>query len=224
MYQLRDIPLFAKLSDTQIDELQSSLIIKHYKKDSIVFYEGDESAYLHILLDGEVRLFKTSPQGKQVHIHNFQSPEIIALFAAFERIPFPASCEFFTDGSLGLLPLAKLYNCLNKLEFSLAFISSLSKRIKLLSTLLHKETIFSSEAKIADLIYHNPTLFQHFKNNQIASILNITPETLSRILTKLKKENIIRIDEHIVTILNTDALLSIIETNSIKKGLDNCII
>ena len=224
MFELRDIPLFAKLSDTQIAELQSSLIIKHYKKDSIVFYEGDESAYLNILLDGEVRLFKTSPQGKQVHIHNFESPEIIALFAAFERIPFPASCEFFTDGSLGLLPLAKLYDCLNKLEFSLAFISSLSKRIKLLSTLLHKETIFSSEAKIADLIYHNPTLFQHFKNNQIASILNITPETLSRILTKLKKENIIVIDEHIVTILNTEALLAIIETNSIKKGLYNCTI
>ncbi len=223
MFELKDMPLFAKLSKEQIESLQSHLIIKHYKKDSIVFYEGDESAYLHILLDGEVRLFKTSPQGRQVHIHNFDAPEIIALFAAFERIPFPASCEFFTDGSLGLLPLANLYGCLNKLEFSLAFISSLSQRIRLLSNLLHKETIFSSEAKIADLIYHNPTLFQHFKNNQIASILNITPETLSRILTKLKKEKIIIIDEHIVTILKRDTLLAIIETNSIKKSLDNCI-
>ncbi len=221
MLQLREISLFAGLDDTQLQLLQSHLLIKHYKKDSIVFYEGDESEYLHILLDGEVRLFKTSPQGRQVHIHNFQSPEIIALFAAFERVAFPASCEFFTDGTLGLLPLKSLYSCLNKLEFSLAFISSLSKRIRLLSTLLHKETIFSSEAKIADLIYNNPTVFQHFKNNQIASILNITPETLSRILTKLKKEKIIIIEEHIVTVLNIKALAAIIDTNSIKKGLSD---
>jgi len=221
VFELKDVSLFCGLDDVKLQLLQSQLLIKHYKKNSIVFYEDDESEYLHILLDGEVRLFKTSPQGKQVHIHNFQAPETIALFAAFERIPFPASCEFFTDGVLGLLPLKSLYNCLRDIDFSLAFISSLSKRIRLLSTLLHKETIFSSEAKIADLIYNNPKLFQHFKNNQIASILNITPETLSRILTKLKKENIITIEEHIVTILNPKALLSIIETNSIKKGMSN---
>ena len=217
MYNLQSIPLFSKLNEAHLAELQSQMHIHQYEKDSIVFYEGDESEYLHILLDGVVRLYKTSPKGTQVHMHNFAAPEIIALFAAFEKIPFPATCEFLGEGTVGLLPLEKIYNCMENVDFSISLISSLSKRMKLLADLLHKETIFTTEAKIADLLLNNASIFARLKNNEIASILNMTPETLSRILTKMKKENIIMIKEHVVTILNDDALCNIIETNCIKK-------
>jgi CRP/FNR family transcriptional regulator len=217
MYNLQSIPLFSKLSEAHLAELQSQMHIHQYEKDSIVFYEGDESEYLHILLDGVVRLYKTSPKGTQVHMHNFAAPEVIALFAAFEKIPFPATCEFLGDGVVGLLPLEKIYTCMQNVDFSISLVSALSKRMKLLADLLHKETIYTTEAKIADLLLNSPAVFERLKNNEIASILNMTPETLSRILTKMKKEQIITIKEHIVTILNVDALCNIIETNSIKK-------
>jgi len=215
MFDLRSIPLFSKLSDEQLSELHSYMYIHHYEKDSIVFYEGETSEYLHILLDGDVRLYKTSPKGTQVHMHNFVAPEVIALFAAFENIPFPATCEFLGTGTVGLLPMEKIYNCMKNVDFSVALVSALSKRMKLLASLLHKETIYTTEAKIADLILENPSVFERLKNNEIASILNMTPETLSRILTRLKREEIIMIKEHVVTILNKQSLLNIIETNRI---------
>ena len=46
----------------------------------------------------------------------------------------------------------------------------------------------------------------------------MTPETLSRILTKFKKEKIIKIDEHVVTILDENALCKIMETNTMQKS------
>lgn len=217
MFKIQDIPLFSGLSQMQLAELQAHLQVKHYTKDSIVFYEEDKSEYLHILLDGCVRMYKTTPNGKEVYIHGINAPSVIALFPALERVPFPATCGFLTEGTVGFLPLEKLHTCLENLDFTLAVIKAMSKRMKLLETLLHKETVFSSEAKIADLILRNAKIFQHFKNNEIASILNITPETLSRILTKLKKEEIVSIKKHIVTILDASALQNIIETNTIKK-------
>jgi len=48
---------------------------------------------------------------------------------------------------------------------------------------------------VAKFIYENEELFNQLKNTQIASLLNITPETLSRSLAKLKKDEIIKIDE-----------------------------
>ena len=217
MYSLQNIPLFSKLSEAHLAELQSQMHIHQYEKDSIVFYEGDESEYLHILLDGVVRLYKTSPKGTQVHMHNFAAPEIIALFAAFEKIPFPATCEFLGEGKIGLLPLEKIYTCMKNVDFSISLVSALSKRMKLLANLLHKETIYTTEAKIADLVLNSPAIFERLKNNEIASILNMTPETLSRILTKMKKEKIIMIKEHVVTILNDNALRDIMETNCIRN-------
>lgn len=219
MFELKDIPLFSGLSERQLAELHMNMHVKHYSKDSIVFYEEDQSEYLHILMKGNVRLYKTTPTGKEVYLHGMSAPSAIALFPALERVAFPATCGFLSEGLVGLLPLEKFHKCLEDLDFSLAMIKAMAQRMKLLETLLHKETVFSSEAKIADLISNNAKIFQHLKNNEIASMLNITPETLSRILTKLKKEEIITIDEHIVTILDKSALQNIIETNSMKKSI-----
>jgi len=215
MFELKDIPLFSQLSTMQLGELQSQMHIHHYEKESIVFYEGDESEYLHILLEGSVRLYKTAPKGTQIHMHNFAAPEIIALFAAFEQIPFPATCEFLEEGIVGLLPLSKIYECMRNVDFSITLVSALSKRMKLLANLLHKETIYSTEAKIADLVLNNASIFKHLKHNEIASILNMTPETLSRILSKFKKENIIAMVAHKMIIHDKQALLKVIDTNKI---------
>ena len=215
MFRLKDMPLFSQLSKEDLAELKSEMLIHHYEKDSIVFYEGDESEYLQILLDGIVRLYKTSPKGTQIHMHNFIAPEVIALFAAFEKVPFPATCEFLSDGIVGLIPLEKIYSHMENVDFSISLVSALSKRMKLLADLLHKETIYTSEAKIADILLNNTSVFKRLKNNEIASILNITPETLSRILGKFKKENIITIKSHVVTLHDKNALLKVIETNKI---------
>ncbi|HFQ61564.1 MAG TPA: Crp/Fnr family transcriptional regulator [Epsilonproteobacteria bacterium] len=220
MFELKDIPLFSALKEEQLELLQSQMLVHQYTKDSVVFYEGEKSEYLQILLNGAVRLYKTNPKGTQVHMHNFVAPEIIALFAAFEHVAFPATCEFLTDGAVGLLPLEKIYECLHDVDFSMSLITALSKRMKLIADLFHKETIYSSEAKIADVLYHNPTVFERLKNGEIASILNITPETLSRTLTKFKKENVIAIDHHIVTILDKDALEGIIDNNILSHQLN----
>ncbi|WP_309496591.1 Crp/Fnr family transcriptional regulator [Sulfurovum sp.] len=217
MFTLKDLPLFSALNDIQLAKLQADVHIHQYDKDSIVFYEGDESKYLYILLEGSVKLYKTAPKGRQIHMHNFEAPQAVALFVAFEGIPFPATCELLTDGYIGLLPLEKFHACLENTSFSKALVKAMAKRMKLLSDLLHKETVYSSEAKIADILYSNPSIFERLKNTEIAAILNITPETLSRILTKLKKENIIRIEDHKVMIMNEVALHKILETNSVDN-------
>lgn len=220
MFKLEEIPMFTSLSGSHLKELQRQTIIKQFTKDSIVFYEGDESSCLHILIEGKIKLYKTTPKGTQIQINRMSAPNIIGEYACFEQYPFPASCEFLTDGVMGLLPFEIVYKNLNNPDFSLEIIKSLTGKVTLLSALVHKETILSSEAKVADLIMQKVSIFQRLKNNEIASVLNLTPETFSRILTKFKKEDIITIKNHEVTILNRDALNTIIETNTMKNCKD----
>ncbi len=222
MIELQEIPIFSALEEKYISELKNEVYIKQYSKNSIVFYEGDKSEYLHILMEGDVKLYKTSPKGSQIQINRFSAPSLIAEFACFEKEAFPATCEFVTDGTIGLLHFDKLYNYLNQPAFSLELIKSLTAKVILLSALVHKETILSSEAKVADLMIKKVAIFNRLKNNEIASILNLTPETFSRILTKFKKEKIISINKHRLKILNEDALYSIVYTNTMKE-CTNCL-
>ncbi len=222
MVEIQDIPMFSDLDKKFHKELQDSIHIKKFTKKSIVFYEGDESDYLYILLEGSIQLYKTSPKGSQVQIKRMKAPNVIGEYACFEKQPFPASCEFLTDGVMGLLHFDKVYHYLDNKEFSLGLIRSLTSKVMVLSSLVHKETILSSEAKVADLMLENIATFNRLRNNEIAAMLNLTPETFSRVITKFKKESIVHIVNSELKILNEEALYMVVETNTVKE-CSNCI-
>jgi len=221
MIKIENFPLFINLDKRFYKELKSAVYIRRFSKNGIVFYEGDCSDYLHILLEGQVRLYKTSPKNSMIQIHRLNAPATIGEYACLERMAFPATCEFISDsGVIGLLHFDKVMEYLKEPDFALAILKSMTNKVMMLSSLVHKETILSSEAKVADLILNEIDIFNKVKNNEIASILNITPETLSRILSRLKREGIIDIRNHIVTIRNMEALYIILEKNRIKACTD----
>jgi len=223
MFKVEDISYFSKLSISTQKMLDDKIFKKSYRQNSIVFYEGDKSGYLYILLDGTVKMYKSTPKGNQIHINHLKAPSLIGEYACFERQPYPATCEFATDGVVGLLPYDVVNELLGEREFTKEIISSLTGKVLLLSALVHKETVLSSEAKVADLLIQKESIFTRLKNSEIASILNLTPETFSRILTKFKKEGLISANKHQLTILDRDRLLNLIDTNKIKE-CTNCII
>ena len=223
MIQLEDVPMFCNLDKKYHKRLHDSIYIRHFSRNSVVFYEGDRSDYLHILLEGQVRLYKTSPKNSTIQIHRLVAPAVIGEYACLDQVPFPASCEFISEkGVIGLLHFDEVMKYMREPDFSLALLKSMTNKVMLLSSLVHKETILSSEAKVADLILNDTETFSRIKNNEIASILNITPETLSRILSRLKKEGIIFFKNHTLKITNLEALHILLEKNTIKACV-NCL-
>jgi CRP/FNR family transcriptional regulator len=223
MYRFSEIQLFSKLSETNIERLRDQAIVKNLTKESIVFYEGDASDYIYVLLEGTVKLYKTSPKGTQIQINRFEAPAVIGEFACFEQVPFPATCEFLTDGKMAKVPTAYVFESLHEESFALEMIKSLTSKVMILSSLVHKETIFSSEAKVAKILIENSEIFYKLKHNEIASILNITPETLSRILKKFKTSELIEgLKEGRMRILDPEGLDMVIETNKVHD-CTNCI-
>lgn len=216
MIKLQDIPMFSTLNKEQLKELQNAIHVSHYEKDSILFYEGDQSSCMYILLKGEVKLYKTSPKGSQLQINRLQSPSLVAEYACFESDPFPESCEFLTNGTIGLLRFDKLTAYLKEEAFAMELIKSLTSRTMELFSLIHKESILTSDAKVADFIIRQLSLLNRLKRNEVASILNLTPETFSRTLSKFKKESIIAEKYHIIKVLDEAALHMIVETNTIE--------
>lgn len=223
MYEIHEIPFFSNLPKPYQNMLKDKLFTKKHKKGSIVFFEGDRSKYMYIILGGGVKMYKTTPKGNQVHINVLKAPSLIGEYVYFEDQPFPATCEFVSDGVIGLIPFDVVEDLLSHKEFSKSIIRSLTGKVALLSTLIHQETVLSSEAKVADIIIHKESIFERLKNSEIASILNITPETFSRILAKFKKEEIISMKSHKLEILNREKLMNILETNKMKECTD-CIV
>lgn len=195
MIDIKTLSFFSKFTEDDIEKLKSISTQKKFHKDEILFYEGDEPNYLYILLDGVLKAYKTNFKSQEVFLHQLLPVSFVAELANFENIPYPASSVFMTSGEVLKVDYEKFKrDFLTHPLMSFTIIKSLSSKLRVMSEVLHKELILTSEAKIAKLIVENSELFGIMKNVNIASLLNITPETLSRIISKMKQDGLITFD------------------------------
>ncbi|AFL68060.1 Crp/Fnr family transcriptional regulator [Sulfurospirillum barnesii] len=208
MERLKNIAIFSKLNDAQFEKLKKISVIKKYNAKEILFYEGDAPVYLYVLLQGTLKVYKTNHKGQQIFLHEFYPGGLVAELANFENIPYPATAEFMSQSEV----LRIDYKALEKDFFknpdiSFEIIKSLIAKHKILIDVIQKEVILTADAKVAKFILENSELFDTLKNTQIASLLNLTPETLSRTLSKFKASGLIEMDEkHALHIVNKGAL------------------
>ena len=95
---LREIPFFKNLDESELKRLAEISSLKRYKADEIVFFEGEMSKFLLVLIEGVVRLYKNSSKGKEIVLNTISPISFIAEVANLEQIPYPASCVFSAGG------------------------------------------------------------------------------------------------------------------------------
>ncbi len=208
---LKEIALFNSLNSNNIKKLENISTIVKLNPGDILFYEGDLPEYLHIVLSGIIKLYKTNAKGQQIFLYQFTPVSLIGELANFDNFPFPATSEAVMKSEVLKVNYKMLSeNILKDSNFSMEIIKSISKKAKILQNVIHQEMILTTEAKIAKLLVEHGELFSQLKNSQIAALINTTPETLSRTITKFKKSNFISIDkEHRLKILEIDSLKSL---------------
>lgn len=186
---LKQINLFSSLSEKELSELAIDVDISHYHKDSIVFTQGDMSKNLMILIDGVVSVYKHDSKGNEVVIGYFNRYALLAEAAILRKTPVPSSGRFQTNGSILKISLDSFESfLLSHPGLSYAIIQSLLEKIDLLQQNIHFNLATTSKEKVLNFYQKNPKLALDLKQYQIASILSMTPETLSRNISILVKE------------------------------------
>ncbi|WP_457561670.1 Crp/Fnr family transcriptional regulator [Caminibacter pacificus] len=188
---LKSFFLFKGLDDKDIEEVKKFTIVKKLKKDEIVFYEKENPAYLHLLVEGVARVYKVDSKGNELIIHKFSPVSLIAELANLENMPYPANCAMDSDGVILKIEFEKFKKFMKKGDVCFSIMSSLLRKMKYLDGLIQANLVLDTETKIAKFIYENPEAFEDLKQHSIASLLNIKPETLSRKLKKFKQLGII---------------------------------
>lgn len=190
--ELKDIYLFENLDDRQWERLKMISVTREYKKGNTLFFEGDEPRYLHILVRGALKVYKTDFKGNELVLKYFYPVSLIAELAHLDHIPYPATAVFETDGKVIALNFRAFEEeFLKNPDISLAIIRSLTKKLRDLEGVISRNLTQDATARVAKFIHENDELFLQLKQHKISSILNLTPETLSRTLKKFKDEGIL---------------------------------
>lgn len=197
---LKTIDIFGFLEDKELEQIASFTNVENYNKDNIVFYEGEKAKYFYGLVSGSVKLYKTGFKNNEVVLHYFTTPTLIAEIISMEDLSFPATAVSLQDDTkIALINKDKLKNMLrDNSEFSYHIIKSLTKKIKNLEQVINSNLIFDSVTKVCYFIKENPEYLVTNTNVQTANMINMAPETLSRVLAKLRKVGVLDKQNNII--------------------------
>ncbi|MEA2046939.1 MAG: Crp/Fnr family transcriptional regulator [Campylobacterota bacterium] len=209
-----NIELFAELNKVENNRLYEISSLKEYKKGNIIFYEGDQPKKLKLLLDGIVKVYKLDAKGNEVILHFFQPQILIAETAHMQNINYPATAICETDCKLLEIDYALFEKYfLRNPDISFKIIQSLSKKVKALQNVITMNLTMNTFSRVCTFIYENKNHIHELSHRKIASILNITPETLSRNLATLKKDGIVAVNNRKIQILDKDSLFDIVDVS-----------
>ena len=213
---IRSLDFFENLSDKQIDVLSNFSFISKYEKDSILFYETDLKTNLLFLVNGLIKIYKYDKFDNEIFLYHIYSNSLISELSNINtnEIYCFSNASFIEDSVVLSIDFLKLQeHFLNNNLLVKELMSSLLKKTNQLQSLVNRELVFDATAKVAYMLVSDLKMFNNLKRQDVSFMLHIQPETLSRVLKKLSRDNIIEIENQQVIIKDEIAL------NSIFKGV-----
>ena len=213
---IRSLDFFENLSDNQIDILSNFSFISKYEKDSILFYETDLKTNLLFLVNGLIKIYKYDKFDNEIFLYHIYSNSLISELSNINtnEIYCFSNASFIEDSVVLSIDFLKLQeHFLNNNLLVKELMSSLLKKTNQLQSLVNRELVFDATAKVAYMLVSDLKMFNNLKRQDVSFMLHIQPETLSRVLKKLSRDNIIEIENQQVIIKDEIAL------NSIFKGV-----
>ena len=208
------IPLFEGLSRGQHEALARIAINRSYRKGQTIFSEGDEGVGFYAIISGRVKIFKLSPEGKEQILHIMGPGEIFGEVPVFAGREYPANAEAHINSSLLFFPRNSFIQLVKKdPSLSLNMLALLSSRLRKFAALIEDLSLKEVPARLAAYLLYlsnrssNKDEFDlDISKGQLASILGTIPETLSRILSKMGRQALIKSEGSRMRILDRTTL------------------
>lgn len=220
---LRKLVYFRDLSPDQIDRLARCCAIRHYTADETIFQEGDTATVFHIVLSGQVKIYKLSREGKEFILHLFGAGEIFAEVPIFSGFPaYPANAICLKDCRLLAIHGEEFRALVREVpDIGLHMLSVFARRLHQFSHIIEDLSLRNVESRLARYLLsvseNSPDqALIRVQKKTLSAIIGTIPETLSRTFRKLSDDGLIRVDGNTIRLLNRDALgqLADIENHS----------
>lgn len=213
---LTHIPLFRDLSAQHRDILTACAQSRSFKTGDILWIRGENAGAFHIVQSGRIKIFRSSPEGKEQTMYLFGPGEPFCLCSGFDtEATQPASAMALEASTV----LSIAWDCLSRATeqdplLLQKIIQILSKRLKEAMDMVDSLSLREIPSRLALFLLQScesetGTVTFQVSQREIAKIIGTTPETLSRVLKRLVGEKIITAAEKTITIIDREKLLNL---------------
>jgi CRP-like cAMP-binding protein len=212
---LRRIPLFQELSPEQLAHLAAHTREKRMHKGEMLFQKGDMPRGIHAVVFGQIKLAFPSASGNEKVVEIIGPQQSFGEAVMFMGRPYPVFAESLGDTLLVQVARSAVFEMLESdASFAHRMLAGLSLRLHNLISDVESYSLRSSTQRVIGFLLQGSAddpaesieLELATSKQVIASRLNLTPETLSRVFHDLATAELISVHGKHVTVHNVNRL------------------
>ncbi|WP_255298259.1 Crp/Fnr family transcriptional regulator [Brevibacillus dissolubilis] len=196
-------PTFANSLDTLCTRMKLAA-------GSVLFMDGDQADNLYLIASGQLKLSKTTNDGKELNLQVFGAGELVGVSGLFEReLTYSSTAVMIEAGEVKVIPRQSLEKMLIKNgEFCAEFLrwmGKMNRRMEskfrdlllngkigaLYSTLIRMTNTYGKVEEDGSILIELA-----MTNRDLAQFIGLTRESVNRMLSDLKKQDVLDILPH----------------------------
>jgi CRP/FNR family cyclic AMP-dependent transcriptional regulator len=208
VFHIRAIPLFDGLTADELLALKQRGEVRSYFKHTIVASEGDQAAFLFVILSGYVNLFVSDQDGKKFVVSTHGPGECIGE-TMLDGGPWPTSVETLESSRVWALARDDLLQVIAEHPaVALRFIQVISQRERALTDCTKSLALKDVYGRVVKLlgdmsIEHGGgrIVARHLTQDGIATRIGASREMVNRVMRDLTTGGYLRTDHGTITIV-----------------------
>ena len=215
---LQQTPLLNALEAEQCQALLKTAVLYELAEGELLFQQGQQLEQIFVCTQGFIKLFRLTPNGDEKIVEIISAGNSFAeavLFLGGQQYPVHA-VALKTAQVIGIN--AEHYQKILRSSVDVCFhlMGLMSKRMHWLLTEVDRLTLHNATFRLLTWLLEAPTysadtILLDVPKHVLASRLSIKPETLSRILKRLSEQQLIRVEEQMIELLDRVVLQKMVE-------------
>jgi CRP-like cAMP-binding protein len=203
---LRNVPIFAELTEADLEVLGRLATRRRYPKDGVVFFENEEGSSFFMIVDGRIKVTILGDDGREIILSVLTGGDFFGEMALLDNEPRSATAIAVEDSEL---------LCLNRADFQSvvsanprvmqALIRVLTNRLRKANHQISTLALLDVYGRVARVILEmagedgrrlkdGSIAFRRATHQEIANRIGTTRETVTRMLKDLQRQGLIAVE------------------------------
>jgi len=220
---LRRTALFGGVGESELKALAERAVVKQVRRGDSLFIEGEQAKGLYVVVEGAIRAYRESGEGREQVIHVERAGATIAEVPLFDNGTFPSTAAAEEDSVVLFIDKRDVRRlCLEHPQIALAALAILAGRLRRAAGLIEALSLREVDQRLARLLLSEARLRGRpasggitfelvLTNQQIAARIGTVREVVSRALARLQQNELIVVDGRRISIPDEAALQSYAE-------------
>lgn len=210
--------LFSELSDADLEQIATRLLVRQYAKGQIVFAQGDPGASLYLIESGRVSVTLSTPDGREVLIASLGPGDLLGELALLDGEPRSADAVVQEEAQLYALQRDDFAAFVeSRPAVALKLLSALSRKLRRTTQQLEDLALLDVPARLArcllemaetrgEAVPRSKSRIVSVTQAELASAIGATRESANKWLGYFERQGLLALERGRVTVVDPDAL------------------